>query len=69
MAENGVVNDLGLSRRSVTGVGGMSALLYLSGSDGNIWLVGGAMVGIVILGALYMIMNEIKDRRNGKGAS
>ncbi len=64
MAENGIVNNLGVSKRSATGITAMVMLMKLSSSDGNIWLVTGAMTGITVLAVGYMIMNEIKDRRN-----
>ncbi len=63
MAENGFTNGVGLFKRSGTGIAAMMMLMKLSGSDGNIWLVGGAMVGITFLAVGYMIMNDIKDRR------
>ncbi len=66
MAENGILNNMGVSKRSATGITAMFLLMQLSDSDGNIWLVGGAMVGITALAVGYMIMNELKDRRNGK---
>jgi len=58
MAENGIVNDLGLSRRSVTSVGAMSGILYLADKDA--WL---AMLLIFFLGIGYMVMDEVKARR------
>ena len=58
MAENGLVNSVGLSRRSVTSAGAMSAILYLSDKDALV-----AMILIFLLGIGYMIMDEIKDRR------
>lgn len=66
MAENGILSNMGVSKRSATGITAMLMLMKLSDSDGNIWLVGGAMVGITLLAVAYMIMNEIKDKRNGK---
>ncbi len=65
MAENGILNNVGVSKRSATGITAMVMLMQLSASDGNIWLVGGAMVCITFLAVGYMIMNDIKDRRNG----
>ena len=67
MAENGALNNLGVSKRSATGITAMVMLMKLSGSDGNIWLVGGAMVCITALAVAYMVLNEIKERRNAKG--
>ena len=59
MAENGIVNNLGLSRRSVTSVGAMSGILYLAEKDALV-----AMILVFLLGVGYMIMDEIKDRRS-----
>lgn len=61
MAENGIVNNLGLSRRSTTSMGAMGGILYLADKDA--WL---AMTFIFFLGVGYMIMDEIKARRKGK---
>ena len=58
MAENGIVNNLGLSRRSVTSVGAMSGIMYLAEKDALV-----AMVLVFLLGVGYMIMDELKDRR------
>ncbi len=69
MAENGILNNVGVSKRSATGITAMVMLMQLSASDGNIWLVGGAMVCITFLAVGYMVMNEIKDRRNGETPS
>ena len=41
MPENGILNNVGVSKRSAT--------------------------GITLISLGYMVMNEIKDRRNGKG--
>ena len=65
MAENGILNNVGVSKRSATGITAMLMIMQLSGSDGNIWLVGGAMVSITFLAVGYMILNEVKDRRAG----
>lgn len=65
MAENGILNNVGVSKRSATGITAMLMVMQLSGSDGNIWLVAGAMACITLLAVGYMIMNEIKDKRNG----
>ncbi len=61
MAENGIVNNVGLSRRSVTSAGAMAAILSLA--DACPWL---AMTLIFSLGIGYMIMDELKDKRHGK---
>ena len=66
MAENGILNNMGVSKRSATGITAMFLLMQLSDSGGNIWLVAGAMVGITALAVGYMIMNELKDRRNAE---
>ncbi len=58
MAENGIVNNLGMSRRSITGMGAMSAILYLADKDAL-----PAMILIFLLGVGYMIADDIKDRR------
>ncbi len=50
MAENGIVNNLGMSRRSITGMGAMSAILYLADKDASV-----AMILIFLLGIGYMI--------------
>lgn len=60
MAENGIVNNIGMSRRSITGIGAMSGILYLADKDALV-----AMVLIFFLGIGYMIADEIKGRRNG----
>lgn len=59
MAENGIVNNLGVSRRSVTSMGAMAAILSLAEKDAF-----PAMVLIFLLGIGYMIMDELKDRRH-----
>lgn len=59
---NGILNNMGVSKRSVTGITGMVMLMKLSESDGEYVLP--VIVGIVILAIGYMIMDEIKDRRN-----
>jgi C4-dicarboxylate transporter len=64
MAENGILNNVGVSKRSATGITAMVMLMKLSTSDGKYALP--AMIGITILAVTYMIANEIKDRRNGK---
>ena len=61
MAENGIVNNLGVSKRSATGITAMVMLMKLSESDGKFAIP--AMVGITVIAVGYMIMNEIKDRR------
>lgn len=69
MAENGIVNSVGVSKRSVTAVTAMGALMKLSTSEGNVWLIGGAMVAITALAVGYMIMDEVKGRRMRKGGA
>lgn len=63
MAENGIISNLGVSKRSATGIAAMGMIMTLSGADGNIWLVAGAMVCITVLAVGYMVLDEIKDRR------
>ena len=62
MAENGIVNNLGVSKRSATGITAMVMLMKLSTSDGSHVLVG--MIGITLLAIGYMVLAEIKDKRN-----
>ena len=63
--DNGIVGNLGASRRSLSSIAGMGMILKLSGSDSPnaLW----AMLGITILAVVYMVMDEIKNKRNGKG--
>ncbi|HEG43023.1 MAG TPA: hypothetical protein ENH94_03135 [Phycisphaerales bacterium] len=61
MAENGIVNNLGVSRRSLSAITAMGMIMKLSASDGK--YVAGAMVGIIIVAVVYMVLDEIKDRR------
>ena len=61
MAENGILSNVGVSKRSATGITAMVMLMRLSDSDG-LWAPQ-AMVLITILAVAYMVMNEIKDRR------
>ncbi len=63
MAENGILNNIGVSKRSGIIITAMFMLMKLSDSDGKYVLP--VIGGIVILGVFYMVMNEIKDRRNG----
>ncbi len=69
MAENGIVNNLGVSRRSVVGITGMTMLVTLSNSDGPVPLVLAAMGGIIVIPVVYMILHEIKECRNGRKVS
>ena len=62
MAENGILNNIGVSKRSAASITAMAMLMKLSVSDGSYVLP--AMVGITLIAIGYMIMNEIKDRRN-----
>jgi len=64
MAENGILNNVGVSKRSATGITAMVMLMRLSESEGV--FVPPAMIGITLIAVAYMVMNEIKDRRNGK---
>jgi len=64
MAENGILSNVGVSKRSATGITAMVMLMQLSDSDGEYALP--AMIGITLLAVAYMIMNEIKDSRHGK---
>ncbi len=59
MAENGIVNNLGASRRSLTSVGAMAAILSLAEKDAL-----PAMILIFLLAIGYMVMDELKDKRN-----
>ena len=61
MAENGILNSVGVSKRSATGITAMVMLMKLSESDGPNSIY--AMIGITILAIGYMILNEFKDRR------
>ncbi len=63
MAENGILNNIGVSKRSGIIITAMFMLMKLSDSTGKYVLP--VIGGIVILGVFYMVMNEIKDRRNG----
>ena len=65
MAENGILNNVGVSKRSATGITAMVMLMQLSDSDGQYTVY--AMIGITILAVGYMVMNEIKDRRSDNG--
>lgn len=61
MAENGILSNVGLTKRSATGITAMGALLKLGLSDGNFWLIAGVMVGTVVLAVVYMVLDYIKQ--------
>lgn len=62
MAENGIVNNLGVSKRSLTGITAMGMIMRLSTSDGKYALAG--MCAVTVLAVAYMVMDEIKGRRH-----
>ncbi len=63
-SEQGIVGNLGLSRRSTAGIAAMGMLMKLSASESPHTFQ--AMVMITVLAVAYMIMDEIKDRRHAK---
>lgn len=63
MAENGIVNNLGMSKRSVfceVAIGAVAGLIAL---EKDYVLVITGVAAIVVLAVAYMILDEIKDRR------
>lgn len=53
-----------ISKRSITGYGAILAILKLSGSTSEHTFE--AMCFVTVLAVAYMIMDEIKGRRNGQ---
>jgi hypothetical protein len=64
MAEqNGIISNLGVPKRSATGIAAMGMIMKLDGSGGYI-----AMAAITVLAVAYMILDEVKDRRKNEQA-
>ncbi len=60
---NGIIGNVGASKRSVYGIAAMGMILKLSASEAKYALA--AMILITVLAVAYMVLDEIKDRRKG----
>ena len=63
--QNGIIGNIGGSKRSVYGIAAMGMILKLSASEAKYALA--AMILITILAVAYMVLDEVKDRRNKSG--
>lgn len=64
---NGLIETIGLSRRSTAGLGAMGMILKLVSVDAEQQLLAIVAMGLIaFLAAGYMIADEIKGRRKAK---